>query len=284
MSDETTMVRTRPRRHWATALLLSILTMGVGHIYAGRGMKGAVLFALGFISAPAMVLLAFLEPSNGVFYAFVLIPFAVLLVYLYAIVDSAVAAKRASRPYVMKAYNHVALYCGLIVLGLILSMSGVVLVKAVAFEAFHLPTASNAPTFVPGDRILVNKQAFDPNAVRRGDIVVFKAPGEDKNFIKRIIGLPGETIRIEQGIVFVNGRKLGQEPLDGGEAREGSYRIRPAKIDLAEQTIPARHIFVLGDNRANSYDSRQFGTVPVGDVKGVAHYRFFPAERAGPIR
>ena len=155
-------------------------------------------------------------------------------------------------------------------------------------QAFKIPTGSMENNLLIGDHLLVNKFVFGPTlgslgeralpgrAVRRGDIVVFKYPEEpDRDFIKRVIGLPGETIEVRQKIVYVDGRAL-DEPyvhfLEPPSLPSGLHEV--TSMDLRERygpvTVPEGHYFVMGDNRDNSQDSRYWGFLPRNYIKGRA--------------
>jgi len=144
-------------------------------------------------------------------------------------------------------------------------------------QAFQIPTGSMEPTLLVGDFLLVNKLVHAPTAlpleasllprrdIRRGDIVVFKSPPDlSKDFVKRIIGLPGETIQIRDKQVFIDGRPLDEEKY--------KVHIYPEYImdgdNYGPETVPDGHLFVMGDNRDNSADSRVWRFLPLTNVKG----------------
>ena len=150
------------------------------------------------------------------------------------------------------------------------------LVKTFLIQAFYIPSGSMLPTLEEQDRVLVNKLSYDLHEVHRGDIVVFESPqgeGQIKDLIKRVIALPGETIEARDGRVYVDGRPIEEEYLGPG------ITTGP----LEPQTVPDGHYFVMGDNRANSKDSRFFGPIPKSLIVGRAfvkvwplnHFRFF---------
>jgi signal peptidase I len=157
-------------------------------------------------------------------------------------------------------------------------------IRTFAVQAFKIPTGSMEPNLLVGDHLLVNKFVFAPAAtplermvlpmrdVRRGDIVVFKFPEEpERDFIKRVIGLPGDTIEVRNRQVFVNGSKLDEPyahylfPVSDDETESGDVRARYGPV-----TVPTGHYFMMGDNRDNSQDSRYWGFLPAHYVKGRA--------------
>jgi signal peptidase I len=161
-------------------------------------------------------------------------------------------------------------------------------IRTFVVQAFVVPTGSMEHTILIGDHLLVNKFVLSQTGsslerrllpvatVRRGDIVVFKHPQRpDRDLIKRIVGLPGETLEVRAKKVFINGK-----PLDEGYTtflqppRALSELREVASPDVREQygpvTIPADRYFVMGDNRDNSEDSRYWGFLPRENIKGRA--------------
>jgi len=160
-------------------------------------------------------------------------------------------------------------------------------IRTFVVQAFKIPTGSMEPNLLVGDHLLVNKFVFSPTnsalerallparEVRRGDIVVFKFPTDpERDFIKRVIGLPGETVELRTRRIYINGR-----PLDEPYAH---YLPRPDAVAMGEltsedvrehygpETVPAGSLFVMGDNRDNSQDSRYWGFLPRDNIKGQA--------------
>ncbi len=139
---------------------------------------------------------------------------------------------------------------------------------------------SMMPTFQNGNYIFTSKVTYKMRYPERGDVVVFHSPGNAEiEFIKRIIGLPGDTVMLENQEVYVNGRKLSEPyiseatlPLPNGYAEEG-----------VPMSIPENYYFVMGDNRTHSSDSRDFGPIVYDSIIGQVFYRYFPAEKIGRI-
>lgn len=147
-------------------------------------------------------------------------------------------------------------------------------VRAFVVESFEVQGHSMEPTLHDGERLLVNKFIYRFADPAPGDIVVFRYPlGTDRDFIKRVIAGPGQRVRIEEGRVFVDGRPL-DEP----------YVLRRDGYSMPEREVPPGHLFVLGDNRANSEDSRIFGFVPLHLVVGKAMLVYWPPEGARLLR
>lgn len=141
-----------------------------------------------------------------------------------------------------------------------------------------MPSPSMVPTIQVQDRFLSNKTAYWFKKPQRYDIIIFRPPakvGSKEDFVKRIIGLPGETLRVTNGVVYINDRPL-SEPYISPD--------RAPVADFDPIIIPEGTLFVMGDNRNNSQDSRYWGTLPVENIKGKAWWRFWPLTRMGFVK
>jgi len=152
-------------------------------------------------------------------------------------------------------------------------------IKLFVIQAFSIPSESMVDTLEVGDRVLVNKLSYDAHDIHRGDVVVFERPpamaslpGDPDDLIKRVIALPGETIEAHDGSVFINGRQLIEPYLEKG-----------TRTDNLDQpvVVPKGKIFVMGDNRTRSRDSRFIGTIDEDLVVGRAFARIWPLSRIG---
>jgi signal peptidase I len=141
-------------------------------------------------------------------------------------------------------------------------------VRAVA-RIYSVPSASMAPTLRPGDHIVVTRYLSDRPG--RGDVVVFHHPTGSELTVKRVVGLPGDLVESQEGRVRVSGRVL-DEP----------YAINDGSIRILPQIVPANHLFVLGDNRRDSYDSRHWGPLPDGLVVGRARLVLWSSSSSRP--
>ncbi|OCL27057.1 signal peptidase I [Orenia metallireducens] len=141
-------------------------------------------------------------------------------------------------------------------------------------QAFYIPSGSMLPTLKPGDRIFANKFIYRFREPKRQEIIVFKWPVNPKRrFIKRLIGLPGDEVKIVEGQVYINDKPL-----------EEDYTLERSYTDFPEVKVPKGHYFMLGDNRNNSEDSRFWGFVPRKNILGKAFVIFWPLDRMGLIR
>ena len=146
------------------------------------------------------------------------------------------------------------------------------LAQAFLAEPFRIESGSMLPTLRGGDRVLVDKRAYRDALPRRGDLVVFHAPRSGDVTLKRAVGLPGDSVAIEDGALVVNGRRR-SEPYADPDAIDSVY-FGPARVR-------AGTVFVLGDNRADSIDSRDYGAVSRGDLMGRVRVRLWPPARWG---
>lgn len=140
--------------------------------------------------------------------------------------------------------------------------------------------ASMDPTFNTGDYIFTSKVTYKFRGYNRGDVVVFKSPkNPDIEYIKRIIGLPGDKVMVKDSEVYVNGIKLTEGYIS---AKTNLWENGFSKNGEAV-TVPDGYLFVMGDNRPRSSDSREFGPVPEDSVIGQVFYRYFPSTKMGSI-
>ena len=148
-------------------------------------------------------------------------------------------------------------------------------VRPFVIEAFWIPSASMVPTLKYGDRVLVNKFIYRFTEPERGDVIVFESvEGDGEDLIKRVVGVPGDEIAVRGGKLFVNGEPQ-KEPYVNKKYPDRSF--------YAPTTVPKDHVFAMGDNRANSQDSRIFGPVPEENIEGEAFLRFWPPHRIGGL-
>ncbi|MFS8159152.1 MAG: signal peptidase I [Candidatus Roizmanbacteria bacterium] len=136
-------------------------------------------------------------------------------------------------------------------------------------------------TFHNGDYILTSKISYRFKNPGIGDIIVFKSPqNPDIDFIKRVIGLPGDKIRIQEGKVYDNNLSLNEFYINPESDTSGGAFLAEGQ----EVTVPEGHLFVMGDNRSHSSDSREFGFIPQQDIIGQVVFRYFPPPKIGPIK
>ena len=193
-------------------------------------------------------------------------------------------------------------------------------VRTFLFEPFNIPSGSMLPTLLIGDYLFVSKYSygyskhsfpFSPNLFEgrvlegqpeRGDVVVFKLPSDNStDYIKRVIGLPGDRIMVRDGVLIINGTPVGRQKVgaEDPEAPGGTiyietlpngidHRIREVSDDefgdhTREYVVPPGHYFVMGDNRDNSQDSRFIGPIPAENLVGRAEILFFSVDGSAAL-
>jgi signal peptidase I len=171
-------------------------------------------------------------------------------------------------------------------------------VRTFVFQAFKIPSGSMEKGLLIGDHLIVNKMVFAPSMtglerallpdrdIRRGDVVVFKYPKEpERDFIKRVIGLPGDRLELKQKKVYINDQPIDESyvqfiatPSAPGAALPGDLRENYGPV-----TVPDGQYFMMGDNRDNSEDSRYWGFLPKSYVKGQALFIYFSFNEGEPL-
>jgi signal peptidase I len=246
--------------------LLSLLAPSLGHCYLGLAKRG-ILPVLGLLT---MIFLGGWLKLFVTFWGVLLLHFAHLALIIWAIVDSIRIAISEDFEFVPKFYNRWYVY----VLGfIILHATGVLIFKNrstwLHFESYRVSAISMYPTLHSQEMILVDTEAYKTTPPKRGDVIVFHPPDNpDTLFVKRVIAVSGDTISVNKsGIVYLNRSRI-QEPYIFANALQADDSTNKIK-DLS---IPEKNLFVLGDNRNNSRDSRYFGTVALQKIIGKVTY------------
>lgn len=152
------------------------------------------------------------------------------------------------------------------------------IVRVFIAEPRYIPSPSMVPTLSVGDRLLVDKISYRFHAPKPGDIVIFEPPPQlqeygystKQAFIKRVVGLPGQTVEVDEGVVLVDDKPVVE-----------SYTLEPPHYEMPAVRVPPNNLFVMGDNRNDSNDSHVWGFLPVDNVIGRAAFRFWPLPRLG---
>jgi len=153
---------------------------------------------------------------------------------------------------------------------------------------FNVPTGAMAPAISPGDSVMMEGITYLVRKPHRGDVAVFKTDGvlmlkSGETYVKRIAGEPGDRVRIADGKLYINDLHV---PLRN-EKGEIAYVAPPGAMAMylhTDLTVPEGHYFMLGDNSANSFDSRFWGAVPAGNIMGRVAFRYWPINRVGEVR
>ncbi|MEW6448415.1 MAG: signal peptidase I [Bacillota bacterium] len=166
-------------------------------------------------------------------------------------------------------------FFGDILESLVIAIVLAILIRAFIFQPFYIPSGSMMPTLFQGDRIIVSKLSYRFHPPERGDIIVFRFPlNEKKNYVKRLIGLSGETVQLSDGKLFINGREIPEPYLP-----PNTYFA-----DYGPVKVPENSFFMLGDNRMNSEDSRVWGFLDRRLIVGKAIILYWPPNRIKLIR
>ncbi len=286
---------TRPRVP-LLALAAGLLLPGLGQVYAGHPARGLGVL-LGVAVLPIVTAwLALMGPSPALWLVVLAGVLAGVGVYAWSVVDAWRLARRNPGPVAPWQRPLVYVLC-VVVAYLFVLLPFVGYARDNLLESFHVPSASMLPTIVPGDHLLADKRVNRPSGVPvwRGAVALFIYPDQrTQMYIKRIVALPGDRVEIDGTTISVNGRPLGRREVHdlGDPARNrlladhvafeeradrGPYTVLWKKDGVREKSnwvVPSGSVFVLGDNRDGSRDSRQFGVVPLADVKAVARQVF----------
>lgn len=275
---------TYPRRPWFAGLL-SALMPGLGHIYAGAINRGIVFFGIFvFLAVFSGAFISLYLPNNWFIPASLVSMGLTLALYFYLLINAAhTASVNSDRPF--RSWESVLFYPALVAVGWFLVMLPTTqYVRSHLMEAFTVPSRSMVPTILPGDLLIADKRVHCrqcSNDIKRGEIITFIFPNDRRlRYIKRVIGLPGDKVSLRHQRLFINGKPL-QHFGHGKAASEHNGRINypvqwePNDDDAGEWLVPQGHLFMMGDNRSHSLDSRKFGAIPLRDVVGKAKRIWF---------
>jgi signal peptidase I len=254
---------------WESALISFVLP-GMGQIYNSELIKGIILLiSVHLICAIALILL------GHWFWGLVVFIALTLILRIGAAADAWIMGKKA-RDLPLKSYNRSSVYLLIFIAAIIIFYPGLQFIRDNCLESFRIPSGSSEPTLQIGDNIMVSKGHYRNNQPARGDLAVFVRPDDPAtdfdesqfNIIKRLIGLPGETVEVRGTTVFINNEPLTE---DYAEWRIGGVR------DFSPQVVPDDSVFFLGDNRDYSKDSRFWNQpfIEISRLKGKALYIYW---------
>ena len=163
----------------------------------------------------------------------------------------------------------------------VIAIGAAMLIRLFLFQQYYIDGPSMQTTLMPQDRVLVNKMSYKLHDIHRGDVIVFDRVTNEvqhDDLIKRVLGLPGETLEIRSCIVYINGVQVDEPYLNP----EQTSQIEPSArcgshTDMAPIEVPEDMVFVMGDNRVQSFDSRDFGPIDTDKVRGRAFVVIWPA-------
>jgi len=260
----------------AIALLLSLLTIGLGQLYNGQVRKAFVLY-FGAVSAVILGFVVLASTFAGLAFTLGLVVGLVLI----AATDAVLTATRLKQT-TLKDYHRWYIYLAIALLAAFLvapSLESLVL-RIGPFRVYRITTSSMLPTLRQGDRVMVDSRGFRAALPKRRDISVVPLPNDRSTlFIKRVIGLPGDTIEIRNKVLFVNGQEQEEDYVEHTDPQILPAGAKQTRDNFPPLVVPPNQLFVLGDNRDATYDSRFFGTVPVEDLKGKPLYIYWSSDR-----
>ena len=157
-------------------------------------------------------------------------------------------------------------------------------IKPAVADAYRIPSPSMEPTLhgckgCNNDRVLAQKFVYRFTEPKRGQVVVFEGVEDERLLIKRVVGVPGDKIQLAGGALYVNGKQRKEHYVNANPC----VSYTPKTCDFGPVEVPEGRIFVMGDNRAKSHDSRYFGAVPMENVEGQALLRYWPLNRIGAL-
>lgn len=150
------------------------------------------------------------------------------------------------------------------------------IIRTFIFSPIIVDGPSMLPTLQDSDQIIVNKFTYHFMEPKRFDVVVFHA-SDDKDFIKRVIGLPGEHVRMKNSVLYIDGEKVDEKFIEANNIYTNDFSLESLPGHYA--TIPKDYVLVLGDNRNNSTDSRMLGLIPMDQIVGKASFIYWPLDR-----
>ena len=273
------------------ALILSLILPGLGQVYVGRPARGAVFWGAGVVLIPLAARLSLLGPPAWIWVVNLLGLICTCIVYAVSAAHAYRRAGHIGSGFSPAWYNRLSVYVVLLLCGHFV-MSGIIWkhTAETVTRVYRVPSVSMMPTLLPGDYFLADKRRQRVmNEIRRGDLIVFSSvDGMKQRQVKRAIGLGGDRIEITGSRVRINGnltaRREIKKPQESYAKRmTGRYAFYRETLGSSEYTtmwekslyrdnvmvvVPKDHIFVLGDNRDNSHDSRHFGPLPLTSVYG----------------
>jgi signal peptidase I len=262
------------RRNPIIAFLLSIVLPGLGHVYNGRLLQGILLFFGWWL---VLIVLGF---SGLVFSLWGLICFIVAGIVCQILIATHAAIEAAHLKVVpLKWYNKWYIYVCTILLVNHALAAAIPLAQRhlVGARGFRMTSSPMVPALEEGDHFIAKLEKYGDRLPRRGDIIVFPYPEDrSKNFVERVIGLPGERLEIRDKAVFINDKRL-QDPWGVHESNV-TFPIAP-RDNFGPVEVPEGEVFVLGDNRDFSRDSRFWGYVRIKDIEGKAIFIYWSNDR-----
>ena len=261
------------KRNLFITFLLSFFCPGLGQIYNAQIRLGFLLF---FVTLLFYILITF----NNIF-IWIFSVLIILSIWLFSLIHS-VYQNIKVKEVELTNFNKFYLYLIILIFAFIFNAISLSNVK---FENYYMPSGSMKPTILKGDKFVVNSNFYLNNEINYGDLIIFKT-NDDIDYIKRVIGLPGDNIKIVNGQILLNNELISkiksEDFIDNNERirkyKEKLFNVEYEVLDIMDNglvdntsnyEVPMGHYFVMGDNRDNSYDSRFWGFVPDYNILGI---------------
>jgi signal peptidase I len=264
------------RKIWWLSGLLSFLVPGLGQVYNGEATKGLFFnFLISTWGGLVFSLLYYLmqHPITSPRLLLIFLVFFISIVAeLLIILEAIRAAMRIGDRNPPRRYNRWYVYVLVIFLVTVVDDCVSAAFRDNVLKAYQIPSGSMRPTIEAGDHLICNQLYYRSNNPARGDLIIFKYPEDESiDYIKRIIGLPGDRIELIRDTLYVNG-----EALDEPYAKYDDNGVGgPVPVKYGPYYISDNEYFVMGDNRNNSSDSREFGTITRQSIRGKAVFVYF---------
>jgi signal peptidase I len=261
------------------AALLSLVTPGLGQMYNGEIKKGIIFY---FVLSFVMPLLLFAKLQYSLIGLIILL-LTIITVYLSNSVEACFTARK-KKEINLKIYNKWYFYILFVAIAFTINTG---IEKAtgdfrtiLGTKAYKIPSGAMLPTILIGDRIIVDLKYYTTHNPQRGDIIVFKYPeDESRDFIKRVIATGNDVIESKDRIIYISGVPIAEPYV---EHVDNNIRANDKRDNFGPLTVPKDKIFVMGDNRDQSYDSRFWGYVDKTQIRGKALY-FYWSEQTNKI-
>jgi signal peptidase I len=259
------MSENKPRKPWL-AVLLSVFVIGLGHIYVGKAKKGLFLYlgqaAILLVTIPLLIF-------KTSIYTYLFALFIGIGYLIFCAIDVLKIAREGKYSYALLKYNKWYIYLACYIMANIIIQPTVsYYIKENSVKAYKIPSGAMLPTLLIGDHILVNRYIYKQNSPSRGDIIVFEYDKEKSiDYVKRVIATPGDEVEIRNKIIFINNVEQYSSYAIHSDSRIIQQSSSP-RDNFGPVTVPENQYFVLGDNRDNSYDSRFWGFVQKGKIRG----------------
>lgn len=275
------------KRRWWLAGLLSYLLPGLGQVYNGQALKGLFFNFIFTLWGGIVFTLIFYTARQEITRIKIFLVFIALLIsfaaHLYVIIESIQTARKKGSAFQLQIYNRGTIYFTAILVCLLIDHAVTTAIKENVIKPYRIAAGSMEPSLKAGDFIIGNQMYFSTHNPERGDIVLFKYPAnEQMDFIKRIIGLPGDTLEIINKNVWINGKKLNESYVQHVDSIIYP-QYETVRDNFGPFLLSPNSYFVMGDNRDNSLDSRHWGTVKRHQIKGKLSFIYFSWDNSIPV-